>query len=41
VKRELVPDMPDRIVTATAVALGVPLVGSDREIRASGHHVIW
>jgi len=41
VKRELVPDMPDRIVTATAVALGVPLVSSDREIRASGHHVIW
>ena len=41
VKLELVPDMPDRIVTATAVALGVPLVSSDREIRASGHHVIW
>lgn len=41
VKRELVPDMPDRIVTATAVALGLPLVSSDRSIRASGHPVIW
>lgn len=41
VSREKVPDMPDRIIAATAHALGLPLVTSDRQIRASGVTVIW
>jgi PIN domain nuclease of toxin-antitoxin system len=35
VAREAVPDMPDRIVSATAVFLGVPLISGDGRIRAS------
>ena len=34
------PDMPDRIIAATAAALGVPLVTRDGKIRASGVHTI-
>ena len=41
VAREKVPDLPDRIIAATALALGIPLVTSDRQIRASGVPVIW
>jgi PIN domain nuclease of toxin-antitoxin system len=33
--RDEVPDLPDRIVSATAVALGVPLVSRDGKIRSS------
>jgi PIN domain nuclease of toxin-antitoxin system len=36
VPRVFVPDMPDRIITATAMQLGLPLVTADRQIRASG-----
>jgi len=41
VSRELVPDMPDRIIAATALHLGLPLVTRDQRIRASGIEVIW
>jgi PIN domain nuclease of toxin-antitoxin system len=34
IPRATVPDMPDRIVAATALALGVPLVTRDQKIRA-------
>lgn len=40
VRRTEVPDMPDRIIAATAVSLGVPLVTRDHKIRASGMHTI-
>lgn len=40
VARADVPDMPDRIIAATAAALGVPLVTRDGKIRASGVHTI-
>lgn len=40
VARTEVPDMPDRIIAATAVTLGVPLVTRDHKIRTSGVHTI-
>ncbi len=41
VPRHEVPDMPDRIIAATAVDLGVPLLSCDRMIRASSVSTIW
>ena len=41
VSRLEVPDMPDRIVAATAVALRAPLISRDRKIRASQVHTLW
>ena len=40
VKRDDVPDMPDRIIAATAIALRVPLISRDGKIRASQVHTI-
>src|SRR4051794_40920797 len=36
VPRDLVPDMPDRMIAATAVHLKLPLVTADHRIRTSG-----
>lgn len=36
VPRTLVPEMPDRIITATALALGLPLITRDGMIRQAG-----
>lgn len=33
ISRVLVPDMPDRIIAATALALGLPLITRDSELR--------
>jgi PIN domain nuclease of toxin-antitoxin system len=41
VSRREVPDLPDRIVSATAVALGVPLISRDGKIRASQVETVW
>jgi PIN domain nuclease of toxin-antitoxin system len=41
VRRDLVPDMPDRIIAATAMHLGLPLVTGDRKIQATGILTIW
>ncbi len=41
VNRSIVPDMPDRIIAATALALGVPLVTRDSRILRSGIPCIW
>lgn len=42
VPRALIPDMPDRIITATARYLNCPLVTADRQIQASRSAVtIW
>jgi PIN domain nuclease of toxin-antitoxin system len=41
VSRLEVPDLPDRIVAATAVALRTPLISRDRKIRASQVHTLW
>jgi PIN domain nuclease of toxin-antitoxin system len=39
--RDQVPDMPDRIIAATALHLGVPLISRDGKIRASSVRTIW
>jgi len=41
VVRSEVPDLPDRIISATAAALALPLVSRDGRIRASGVQTIW
>lgn len=41
VSRDKVPDMPDRIIAATALHLGLPLVTRDHKIRLSGVETIW
>lgn len=41
VSREAIPDMPDRIIAATAVHLGVPVISRDGLIRASSVKTIW
>ena len=41
VDRDSVPDMPDRIIAATALHLGLPLVTKDRKIRAADIETIW
>jgi PIN domain nuclease of toxin-antitoxin system len=37
----VIRDMPDRIIAATAVSLGLPLVTRDQHIQSSGITVIW
>lgn len=41
VSKRAVPDMPDRIIAATALHLGLPLVTRDRKIQASQIETIW
>lgn len=41
ISREAVPDMPDRIIAATAHHLGLPLITRDRKIQASQIKTIW
>ncbi|MEI2693085.1 MAG: type II toxin-antitoxin system VapC family toxin [Anaerolineae bacterium] len=41
VSRDRVPDMPDRIIVATALRLGVPLISRDRKIQVSGVSTVW
>jgi len=41
VSRSEVPDLPDRIVAATAAALHVPLISRDGKVRASHVQTIW
>lgn len=36
-----IPDMPDRIVAATALHWGVPIISRDGRIRLSGLQTIW
>lgn len=37
----VVPDMPDRIIAATSLYLGVPIISKDGKIRLSGLVTIW
>jgi PIN domain nuclease of toxin-antitoxin system len=41
VPRDDVPDMPDRIVAATGMHFGVPVISRDGRIRSSSVKTIW
>jgi len=41
VLRQAVPDMPDRIIAATAIHLAVPLLSRDGRIRISAVETLW
>lgn len=40
-ERTAVPDLPDRVIAATALHLNVPLISRDRKIRLSVVETIW
>lgn len=41
IPRETVPDMPDRIIAATALYLKIPLVTKDAKIQSANIQTIW
>ncbi len=41
ISRKLIPDMPDRIIAATALHMGLSLVTADSQIQSSGIATIW
>lgn len=41
VNRTEVPDLPDRIIAATAESLGVPVISRDSKIQSSSITTIW
>jgi PIN domain nuclease of toxin-antitoxin system len=41
ISRDIVPDMPDRIIAATALNLDLPLVTRDSDISKTGITTIW
>ena len=41
VPRDIVPDMPDRIIAATAISLNLPLITADTQIRRLSIKTIW
>lgn len=41
VDRSQIPELPDRIIAATALYLNVPVISRDRKIQASSLTTIW
>lgn len=41
ISRSAIPDMPDRVIAATASSLAVPLVSRDGKIRDSQIQTLW
>ncbi len=41
IDRDELPDMPDRIIAATALRLNLPLITRDRKIRLTKLETIW
>ncbi len=41
IPRDIVPDMPDRIIAATALHLRLPLITRDQRIQAASIKTIW
>jgi len=41
IARQDIPDLPDRVIAATALALGFALITRDGKVRASSLNTIW
>jgi PIN domain nuclease of toxin-antitoxin system len=41
ITRQEIPDLPDRVIAATALLYGVPVLSRDGRIRAAGIQTIW
>ena len=41
VSRAEVPDLPDRVIAATALAMSLPLITRDGKIRATNVQTLW
>lgn len=41
IQRENIPDMPDRIIAATALCLNLPLITRDSRIQANALRTVW
>ncbi len=41
VERTQIPDLPDRIIAATALYINVPVISRDRKIKLSDIQAIW
>ena len=41
IPRDLVPDMPDRVIAATALHMALPLVTRDQRIRSAEITTVW
>ncbi len=41
IPREVVPDLPDRIIAATALSVNLPLLTRDARVQRSGVRIIW
>ena len=41
VERTQIPDLPDRIIAATALYINVPVISRDRKIKLSDIQTIW
>lgn len=41
ISRETIPDMPDRIIAATALELNIPIISRDGKIKVSELKTIW
>lgn len=41
VERKQIPDLPDRIIAATALYIQVPVISRDRKIKLSSIQTIW
>jgi PIN domain nuclease of toxin-antitoxin system len=41
IPRQDLPDLPDRVIAATALFLGVPVLSRDRRIRSTNIQTIW
>ncbi len=39
--RDGIPDLPDRVIATTALALNLPLISRDRKIVLSGLETTW
>lgn len=41
IPRQDIPDLPDRVIAATALSLGVPIITRDRKIQAANLQSLW